>query len=221
VAQAVKGSDKSRRSRRAAATRGRIVEAAWRQFEAGGFEAARIEDIAGAADVAVATVYKVFRNKRTLLEAALDLAMSGSPGAMVDQQGWWREQLEEPDGRRQLLLIARNARRIYERAGVLLDVVRTAAFGDTHIAAIWQRVNDDRLGRSRTSMTRLATKARLRDGLSLREAVLTIWSLTGPELYALRVTTAGSSPAEYERWLAGLLATTMLEPVASARSRTR
>lgn len=207
--------DGSRRSRRAAVTRGRIVEAAWRHFESRGFEAARIEDVAETADVAVATVYKVFRNKRSLLEAALDLAMTGAPGASVDQQAWWREQLEEPDGRRQLQLIARNARRIYERAGALLEVVRTAAFADAHIASLWRQVSAERLRRSRASITRLATKARLREGLSSGEAALTIWSLTGPELYALRVAIARRSPADYERWLGEILVTAMLEPVSS------
>jgi len=93
------------------------------------------------------------------------------------------------------------------------------------ITWLWHRINDERLARSRTSMARLAEKTRLRSGPSVSEAALTIWSLTGPELYTLRVATAGGSPDDYERWLAGLLIAVLLHPnpsgtdVGSSESR--
>ena len=205
----------TRRARRAAETRRRIVAAARSQFESHGFEGARIEDMAAEADVSVATVYKVFGTKAALLEAALDAAMTGSANDRVERQAWWQEQLEEPDARRQLALIARNARRIYERAGVLLQVARTAAANDRGIAALWRRINDERLERSRSSMARLAAKKPLRSGLTVSDAALTIWSLTGPELYSLRVGVLGRSPRDYERWLADLLIAALLSDLGT------
>lgn len=57
-------------------------------------------------------------------------------------------------------------------------------------------------------------------GRALTERAVTIWSLTGPELYALRVATAGQSPADYERWLAGLLIAVLLDPSGTDAGRS-
>ncbi|MDX6197066.1 MAG: Bacterial regulatory protein tetR family, partial [Actinomycetota bacterium] len=54
----------SLRQRQASATRLAILRAAQERFESNGYEAARIEDIAAAAGVAIPTVYKGFTNKR-------------------------------------------------------------------------------------------------------------------------------------------------------------
>lgn len=196
------------RREQAAATRARIVEAAVAVFEARGYEGARIEDIATRAGVAYPTVYKGFGNKRELLKAAVDAAMTGGDEGELQRQAWWREQLEAPTAERQLRLIARNARRIYEGAGGLLDAVRAAAAGDEEIGALWQAVNDERLARTRTSAKRLATKAKLR--ATPRHTIRTLWALSGPELYVLQTQRGGLDPKEYERWLADLLVTALL-----------
>src|SRR5918911_5622222 len=127
----------SLRSRQAAATRALIVQAAGAAFAANGYERARMEDIAAAAGVAYPTVYKAFSNKRNLLAAAVQRAMTGGVEEQVQRQQWFTEQLAEPDARRQLRLVARNARQLNERAGRLLEVVRAAARADTGIDAIW------------------------------------------------------------------------------------
>src|SRR5919206_4685471 len=139
----------SLRTRQAAATRALIVQAAGAAFAANGYERARVEDIAAAAGVAYPTVYKAFANKRNLLAAAVQSAMTGGPEDSVDRQRWFIEQLEEPDPRRQLQLVARNARRLNERAGRLLEVVRATARTDAQIDAIWREINDERLARAR------------------------------------------------------------------------
>src|SRR5690349_10451161 len=124
----------------AAATRAQIVGAAHAVFERQGYTGTRIEDIAKEAGVAVPTVYKGFANKRNLLTAAVTTAMSGTADETVDRQAWWQEQLEADTAELQLQLIARNARRIYERAGHLLDAVSAAAGQDEEIAALWKEV---------------------------------------------------------------------------------
>src|SRR5919199_116115 len=124
---------RSLRARQALATRGLIVKAAATVFEHNGYRGARMEDIAAAAGVAYPTVYKAFANKRNLLAAAVQSAMTGGVEEEVDRQRWFVEQLEEPDPRRQLRLVARNARRLNERAGRLLESVRAAARADGDI----------------------------------------------------------------------------------------
>ena len=150
------------RREQTALTRTRIIKGATAVFEARGYEGARIEDIASEAGVAVPTVYKVFANKRNLLKASVEAAIRGGEAGEVERQAWFREQLEEPTAEGQLRLIARNARRMYDRAGQLLEVVRAAAASDTDIETLWRGINDERLGRARTSASRLASKAKLR-----------------------------------------------------------
>ncbi len=197
------------RREQTALTRARIVEGAAAVFKLRGYEGARIEDIAKEAGVAVPTVYKVFTNKRNLLKASVDEAMTGGGAGELERQAWWREQLEEPTAEGQLRLIARNARRIYDRAGQLLEVVRAAAASDGEMEALWQSINDERLARSRTSAKRLANKAKLR--MAGAGATRTLWALSGPELYVLQIYSGGLAPDDYERWLGDLLVSALLE----------
>src|SRR4051812_32429228 len=132
------------RQDQAAQTRQRIIDGAERVFAESGFAGARIEDIAAAANVAPPTVYKVFTNKRSLLAEVVARAMTGGQGGEVADQEWWNEQLVEPDPTEQLRLIARNARRIYERSARALEVVRAAAPSDADIATIWSTIAADR-----------------------------------------------------------------------------
>lgn len=197
------------RREQAALTRARIIEGASVVFELRGYEGARIEDIASKAGVAVPTVYKGFANKRNLLKASVDAAMTGGGTGEVERQTWWREQLEEPTAEGQLRLISRNARRIYDRAGQLLEVVRAAAANDSEIKALWQSINDERLARSRISARRLASQAKLRT--TVPGATRTLWALSGPELYVLQVHAGGMNPDGYEHWLGNLFVAALLE----------
>jgi AcrR family transcriptional regulator len=196
------------RREQAALTRARIIEGAAAVFELRGYEGARVEDIASKAGVAVPTVYKGFANKRNMLKASVDAAMSGGGAGEVERQAWWQEQLEEPTAEGQLRLIARNARRIYDRAGRLLEVVRAAAASDGDIEALWQSINDERLARSRISAKRLASKAKLRT--TVAGATRTLWALSGPELYVLQIHAGGLDPDDYECWLGDLFVNALL-----------
>jgi AcrR family transcriptional regulator len=200
---------KTLRQQQADETRQRIVAAATQVFAKNGFAGARIEDIAAEAGVAAPTVYKVFVNKRNLLaEAVLQAMSAGDTGGVADQD-WWTEQLDEPDPALQLQLIARNARRIYERAGRVLEVVRAASPLDSEISQLWETIVADRLSRARRSAKALASKAGTSAALSVDDTALTLVALTAPELYTA-VTSMGRSPAQYERWLSHVLASALL-----------
>ena len=154
------------------------------------------------------TVYKAFASKRNLLTAAVTTAMTGGPGGPVDRQAWFHEQLDAPTAGQQLQLIARNTRRLNDRAAHLLELVRATAARDSQIATLWHDINDERLTRSRTSAQRLAAKATLRT--SVPEAAHTLWALTVPELYVLHVTESGRRPGAYQHWLADVLIAVLL-----------
>jgi AcrR family transcriptional regulator len=198
------------RAEHAALTRTRILDAARAEFEERGFAGARVTAIARRAGVAIPTVYKVFTNKRRLLTNVVDRAMTGADyEGEVDEQPWWQEQLNEPDPDRQLGLIARNARRIYERAGGILEVVRAAAPLDPEIGEMWRRVMDQRLARSRLTASRLVSRAGRRARFGATETAVTLLAMTTPELYTAQLG-AGRTPAQYERWLAAVLSASLL-----------
>jgi AcrR family transcriptional regulator len=198
------------RAEHAALTRTRILDAARAEFEERGFGGARITAIAARAGLAVPTIYKVFTNKRNLLGHVVERAMTGAEyNGQLDEQAWWLEQLNERDPERQLALIARNARRIYERAGQVLEVVRAAAALDPEIDEIWKRVNDQRVARSRRTASRLVSRAGERARFGASETAVTLMALTAPELYTVQIE-ARRTPAQYERWLGAVLTASLL-----------
>ena len=197
------------RTEQAAQTRRRILEAAVRVLEAQGFAGTRIDEVATEAGVAVPTVYKAFTNKVNLLIGAVNQTMAGHDAAPIDQQAWFTEQLDEPDPMRQLRLIARNARRMYERAGQLLNVLRAAAPLNPDLAQAWHDIAAQRLDRSRRTAKSLATKAPDRLRLSRDDTALTLLALSEPELFTT-YTTSHRTPDQYEAWLADILCRTLL-----------
>jgi AcrR family transcriptional regulator len=192
----------ARRAEQAAATREEILRAAEELFVWRGYAGGTMEEIASRARVAVPTVYKVFGNKAALLSdlVATRMAGGGAEGDIKDQP-WWREQLEEPQARRQLELIARNARQIYERAGQLLAVVRAAAPSHEEVGRLWAQVSKARRERSRMTAKSLATKTRGMHKLDAATARDVLWTMTAPEMFALLVVEGGWSPKKYEEWL--------------------
>ena len=198
------------RAEHAAFTRARILDAARAEFEQRGFAGAAITEIASRAGVAIPTVYKGFTNKRSLLARVVDRAMTGAEyGDQVDEQAWWQEQLNEPDPDRQLALIARNARKIYERAGQILEVVRAAAALDPDIGQMWRQVVQRRAARAERTAAQLISRAECRVRFNASETAATLQALTAPELYTGHIE-AGRTPAQYERWLAAVLTASLL-----------
>lgn len=199
----------SLRAEQAAQTRRRILDAAARVLERQGFAGTRIDDVAIEAGVAVPTVYKVFTNKVNLLIGAVTLTMAGDDAAPIDQQAWFSEQLDETDPARQLHLIARNARRMFERVGQLLNVLRAAAPLDADLARAWHDIAAQRLDRSRRTAKNLTAKAPARLRLSRDDTARTLLALTEPELYTT-YTAGNRTAAQYEAWLADLLCRALL-----------
>ena len=199
----------SLRAEQATQTRRRILDAAARVFERQGFAGTRIDDVAVAAGVAAPTVYKVFTNKVNLLIGAVNQMMAGDIAAPIDEQAWFTEQLDEPDPVRQLHLIARNARRMYERSGQLLDVLRAAAPLDPDLAHAWHDIAAQRVDRSRRTAKNLAAKAADRLRLARDDTAVTLVALTEPELFTA-YTTGKRTANQYETWLADILCRSLL-----------
>jgi AcrR family transcriptional regulator len=209
------GAQTSVRFAQAAQTRLRILDAAAHVFELQGFAGARIEDIATGAGVAVPTVYKVFTNKRNVLVAAVARAMAGNDDDRgLDEQSWFTEQLKAPDPARQLALIARNARRVYERSGSLLEVLQAATPLDPELSAEWLAITGQRLERSQQTAASIIAKAPDAVRLSRAELAATLVTLTAPGVFAEH-RAIGRTGAAYEKWLTDVLQRTILNDVPS------
>ncbi|MGZ4398919.1 MAG: TetR/AcrR family transcriptional regulator [Gaiellaceae bacterium] len=194
-----------RRREQAAATRLAILEAAERLFAAQSYAGTSVGEIAEAAGVALKTVYASFGSKAEVLRALWNLRMRGDeePVPLAERE-WFRQMLEEPDPRRRLALLARNARAVRERTGVLPEIVQQAAPLDAQIAELWEAFQLELYERG----MRAIAKTLQRDGVlsvDLKTATDVLWALTHPDLYLLLVRQRGWKPDVYERWLADTL----------------
>src|SRR2546429_9526191 len=116
-----------RRREQAAATRREILESAQRLFEQQGYAGTTMAAIAAEAGVALKTVYSAFATKSGVLRALWDLRLKGDAAdAPVSERPWYREMLDEPDPRRQLEMIAANARPLRSPIARLLRTIRSA-----------------------------------------------------------------------------------------------
>ena len=204
-----------RRREQALATRLSVLQAAQLLFERDGYVATTMESIAIEAGVASKTVYLAFATKGTLLRAVWDLALKGdTDDAPVAQRAWYREVLEEADPERQLRLNARNARRVKERIGPMLRVIRSAAVVDSDGAELWALIQTDFHANQRVIVELLHRRKALRRGLGIDAATDLMWTLNHPDVWLLLVGERGWTPAAFERWLGDAFARELLRPPA-------
>ncbi|TML68575.1 MAG: TetR family transcriptional regulator [Actinobacteria bacterium] len=208
-----------RRREQAAATRLAILEAAEGLFGERGYAGTSVAEIAEAAGVALKTVYAGFGSKAEVLRALWNLRLRGDEDPLpVQERPWVREVIEEPDPRRRLALVARNARVVRERTALLSEIVRQAAPSEAQIAELWERFQRElyELG-----MRRIAETLE-RDGVlatDVATAADILWTLVHPDQYLLLVRERGWKPDVYERWLAEALCRELLAGCAARRRR--
>jgi AcrR family transcriptional regulator len=191
-----------RRRQQAAATRREILEAAMRLFQQAGYAATSMAAIATEAGVAPKTVYLAFQSKRGLLLALWHLLLRGDEEPVpVGERSWFREVVDEPDPERLLRLNARNSRIVKERAGTLLEILRTAAPADAELDALWQRIQAEFYENQRSIVKQLETNHALRPGVDVDHGADVLWALNHPNLYRLLVIDRGWTPQHYEEWL--------------------
>ena len=205
--------DSSGRQRAAAERQTRILASARRLFESGGYSATTMEVIAGEAGVAVETVYLAFRTKAALLARVIDVTLAGDeePMALADRPMFQEVRLQR-DQRRQLELLARNARMVLERAGPLQWTLLMASEREPDIAALIERYQGRRLKVQTEFVRWVAANGPLAAGISVEEGGRIYWTLASTEVHHMLRSTLGYSAVEYERWLARNLKLVLLPP---------
>jgi AcrR family transcriptional regulator len=107
----------------------RIVDAAVRLAETGGFEAVRLRDVAVASDVALGTLYKYFHSKEDILLFALNEEAERLEAALAARPAQGGNALE-----RVADLFARATRGFVRRPSFARAIVRAIAGGDEAIS---------------------------------------------------------------------------------------
>jgi AcrR family transcriptional regulator len=200
-----------RRRAQAEATRRDILDAAQRLFEANGYAATTMADIAKEAGVALKTVYLAFQTKGGLLRTLWNLLLRGDESERpVAERRWYLDVLDEQDHERQLRLNARNSAKGKRRISAILEVIRSAAASDPDAAALWQRIQTEYHANQRAIVERLHERGHLRPELDVKQATDILWTINHPNTWQLLVVDRGWTPDQYEQWTGDLACAQLL-----------
>ena len=194
---------RSARDVRAAATRARMIRAAYELFSAEGHRATTMERIAKRAGVAVQTVYFTFHTKDELLQAVHEWAVLGDEPTIPAQQPWILVAMEQPDGREALCLAVAGIAEIEARVAPLIPVYH--AVTQSPAGAVFRRSEVLRREGMAELAAALAAKTPLQTAMTLPRASDLLFVLTGPEVYRSFVQHAGWSHDQWIEWMSALL----------------
>ncbi|MFI7013717.1 TetR/AcrR family transcriptional regulator [Streptomyces sp. NPDC050164] len=196
--------DSLRRTAQAQQTRAEIARAALELFVSHGWTATTVRDVAREAGVSVPTVYAVYGNKTGLTRALADAAdLSADVPQLVAE-------LESPtDPARQLAAMAGYDRRLYERAGDVIALVREAGRSEPELATLYHdsRVRGDQ---TRVEVFSSWPAGVLRSGLDVPSAVDVYAALCNIDVYTVLTGERGWSADRVEQWWCGVLVRELL-----------
>jgi len=198
------------RREKAAQTRGRIVEAAYRLLCAGGYEATTMQMVADAAGVAVQTVYFVFGTKaRLLADVENRVVLGDAPSEQWRERPWVTQVQQETDPRKLLATFVEVDADIKSRISPFVSALGPAFPSDPTSVAARDRGRDEFFS---FFVGRLEAMGALRDGMTPSHAMDIIRVVNTTEAYADLTTRRGWTVAEWKEWLTNLLSGQLLRP---------
>lgn len=196
--------DSLRRLAQAQQTRAEIARAARRLFVSRGWAATTVRDVAREAGVSVPTVYAAYQNKAGLAWALADAAdlAAGLPQMLAEFETY-------PDPGRQLAAMGAYDRRLFERAGDLIALVREAGRTEPELAALYRQA------RQQADQTRIRVFSSwppdtLRPGLDVPAAADIYAGLCNIDVYAILTNERGWAPDRVQNWWTEALARELL-----------
>lgn len=196
---AVKGS----RAEKAAATRRRMLTAAYDLFCEQGYRATTMAAVAERAGVAVQTLYFTFHTKDELLQDVQDWTVLTDDPTPPPLQRWYLAAMAEPDPARAVALIVGGTADILARVAPMIPVFH--AVSAEPAGAVYARSEALRVDGMRDLVGALRTKSPLRKGLTADRAVDLLVVLLGPECYRSFVIDRGWSEKRWIAWTSALL----------------
>jgi AcrR family transcriptional regulator len=223
MAEAVKrGYDNTRRLAQVRATRLRVIEAAKRLFIECGYPATTLEAVAGAADVSLPTLYRLFGSKRALLAAVLDTSFGGDdePIAFAERPAV-RAARSEPDPRKMVEAFARIHVELMERTSAILHVLASAAQVDPDAAGVLADIRRQRhTGQSRI-VAALVERDALDPSLDPSKAADMVYALMSPDVHRILTVERGWSSADCEAYAVRCLRSLLRRPRAPTGGAVR
>lgn len=196
--------DSLRRQAQAQQTRAEIAEAARRLFATQGWAVTTVRDVARAAGVSVPTVYAAYENKAGLVWALADAAdLAADLPRMLDEL----EAAADPE--RQLAAMAAYDRRLFERAGDLIALVRDAGRTEPALAALYAEARRQ-ADQTRVQVFSSWPPGTLRPGLDVPTAVDVYAALCNIDVYTTLATERSWPPERIARWWGEALARELL-----------
>lgn len=200
------------RRERARRTEGRIVDAAADLLVQRGWTATTLADVARAADISPAMLYKVFRTKAELAKRVYDIAVVGDQEPVpFRERPDFRAVLVEPDPHAKLRGYAQLIRGLTERVLPIYEQLRAAmTTGDAELRGFVDTVDAERLFGARGIVDDIRGVTDLAPHLDDERAVDLVWMAMSPELWALLVNRRGWSWDDAEDWVAQHLSVSLL-----------
>jgi AcrR family transcriptional regulator len=191
-----------RRAEQAIATRRAVLEAARDMFVSKGYVATTVADVARQARVAVDTVYATVGRKPALLREVVETAISGGDRAVPAEQRDYVARVRAAGSlRAKIEAYVDGLVQIQPRLAPVYLALRDAAATDADSAALWSEISGRRAGNMRMFAADLRSTGELRPDLSDDEVADIVWSMNGPEYWALMVVDRGWAPERFEALL--------------------
>ena len=203
-----------KRSRReqAAATRQRILDAAYDLFCELGYRGTTMTLIADRAGVAVQTVYFTFRTKDALLQEVHDQTVLGRDTPAVPmQQSWYAAAVAETDPARATRLLVEGTATILARVAPMLPVFHAVVAdpaGEVYRNAEALR----RPAMYDVAREALLVKGQPRPGVDVAYAGDLLVVLLGPEIYRMCVLELGWPRERWVDWTTQVIVRELFEP---------
>lgn len=205
--------ESAHRREQARQTRRVILDAAARLFVSPGYAATPVAAIAGAAGVAIQTVYKVFGSKKALLSALVDVTVAGDDEPVpLAERSFVADIRALPDARAKLERYAQHLAEVQHRQAPVLLALAGAATADPEAAAIWRKNVDERRQAMTLFAAELASTGRLRPEHAVETAADVLVLAMDVRNYDWLVRECSWSPGRFRRWYVDTVAAVLLTP---------
>jgi AcrR family transcriptional regulator len=200
----------SARQEKAAATRQRMLDAAYDLFCQEGYRATTMAAIAERAGVAVQTVYFTFHTKDALLQEVHEQTVLGRDAIPPPDQPWYVAAAKEPDPRRATELIVGGLAGILSRVAPMLPTFHAVAAEPA--GAVFRRGEElRRRGMQDLADQVLLPKNGMRRGVDRVRSGDLLVVLLGPEVYRAFVIELGWTREAWIRWTTNALVRELFE----------
>ena len=198
------------RTRRADATKTRVLDAAQKLFMRHGIDGATVAEIADKARVSVPTVYALYRSKEGMLRALMQSALFGPRFQKA------RAKLDGvTDPVKLVALSAQVARAIYESESAELGLIRGSSAFSPALRKLEQEFEAIRFEMQQERVRSLFAHGKHRGGLTLKEARRILWMFTSRDIYRMLVHEGGWTPDQYQQWLSDAILGALVDAKAA------